>query len=144
MITRTSFLVSLFDVDIMGIVHHTVYPKWFETGRRDFLSKAGIPHSKFNSLGLYLPLSHLECKYKSPTRFGYEISVITCITFVSCVKIIFEYKVLNNITGKLLATGNTVHGWTDINVKPLNIEKTAPEIYALLQELVVDINKIPI
>ncbi|QNU67968.1 acyl-CoA thioesterase [Ruminiclostridium herbifermentans] len=144
MISRTSFLVSFFDVDLMGIVHHTVYPKWFQTGRRDFLVKAGIPHSKFNSLGLYLPLSHLECKYKSPARFGYEISVTTCITFVSCVKIMFEYKVQNNIDGKLLATGTTVHGWTDINVNPINIEKNAPDIYSLLQTLVVDKNKINI
>ena len=137
MITRTSFLVSFFDVDIMGIVHHTVYPKWFETGRRDYLIKAGIPHSKFNSLGLYLPLSHMECKYKSPAKFGDEISVTTCITFVSYVKLKFEYNVLNNINGRLLATGNTVHGWTDIGVKPLSIEKAVPEIYALLQTLVV-------
>lgn len=141
MITRTSLLVSFFDVDIMGIVHHTVYPKWLETGRRDFLVKAGIPHSKINSLGLYLPLSHMECKYKSPAKLGDEIIVKTCITFVSCVKIKFEYKVLNNINGKLLATGNTVHGWTDIGVNPLSIEKVSPEIYALLQTLIVDKNQ---
>ncbi len=137
-ITRTSFLVNFIDADIMGIVHHTVYPEWFETGRKDFLVKAGIPYSKINSLGLYLPLSHMECKYKSPAKFGDEIIVMTCITFVSIVKIKFEYKVLNNINGRLLATGSTVHGWTNVGVKPLNIEKAAPEIYTLLQSLVVD------
>jgi acyl-CoA thioester hydrolase len=82
----------------------------------------------------------MECKYKSPAKFGDEIIIITCITFVSCVKIKFEYKVLNNINGRLLAIGNTVHGWTDIGVNPLSIEKAAPEIYTLLQTLVVDKN----
>jgi len=129
MITRTSFSVRYSEIDKMGIVHHANYPKWFEIGRRDYLHKAGIPNSSINRQGFYLPLSEMECKFKSPAKYGDEIIVITGVTFVSCVKIKFEYKVLNKISGKPLAVGKTVHAWTDRAIKPLNIEKAAPQIY---------------
>jgi len=132
MITRTSFKVKYFEIDKMGIVHHANYPKWFEIGRRDYLYSAGIPYTKINHLGFYLPLSELECKYKSPAKYGDEIMVITDVTFISYVKVKFEYKVLNKISGKHLASGNTVHAWTDRDIKPLNIEKAASQIYTSL------------
>ena len=134
MITSISFYVSHFEIDKMSIVHHTIYPKWFEIGRRDYLHKAGIPYSNFNRQGFYLPLSEMECKYKSPAKYGDEITVLTDITFMSCVMVKFEYKVLNKTTGKPLVFGNTVHAWTDRYIKPLNIEKAAPKIYTLLKE----------
>lgn len=133
MITRTSLSVRYFEIDKMGIVYHVNYPKWFEIGRRDYLNKAGIPNSMINRQGFYLPLSEMECKFKSPAKYGDEIIIITGITFVSCVKVKFEYKVLNKISGKTLAVGNTVHAWTDRDIKPLNIEKAAPQIYTSLK-----------
>ncbi len=136
MITRTSFPVRYSEIDRMGIVHHSNYPKWFEIGRGDYMNKAGIPISSVYSQGFYLPLCELDCKFKSPAKYGDEIVVITEITFVSCVKVTFGYKVLHNRTEKLIAVGNTVHAWTDKNIKPLNIEKAAPQIYTSFKALV--------
>jgi len=61
------------------------------------------------------------------------VVVITRITSISCVKVVFEYRILNKENGKTLAVGKTIHAWTDKNIKPLNIEKEAPQIYALLK-----------
>jgi len=133
MIAITSFTVKKSEIDKMGIVHHSMYPLWFEEGRRDYFHKAGIPCSCINSLGYYLPLSEMECKFKSPAKSGDEIAVLTAITFMSCVKLIFEYKVLNKADGRILAVGKTIHAWTSKNIKPLNIEKSAPQIYELLK-----------
>lgn len=132
--TRTSFFVKDSEIDKMGIVHHSIYPKWFEIGRRDYLHKAGIPHSSINCQGFYLPLSEMECKFKSPAKYGDEIEVITDITFMSCVKVKFEYRITNRASGKIVAAGKTVHAWTDKNIEPLNIEKAAPQIYASLKK----------
>lgn len=136
MTTRTSFPVRYSEIDKMGIVHHSNYPKWFEIGRGDYLYKAGIPSSSINSQGFYLPLCGLECKFKSPARYGDEIIVITAITFVSCVKVRFEYKLFNNRREKPIAVGNTVHAWTDKDIMPINIEKAAPQIYTSFKALV--------
>jgi len=132
----TSFKVRRSEIDKLLIVHHSVYLKWFENGRRDYLRKAGIPHSEINRLGFCLPLSEIECKFKSTVKYGDEVAVITRITSISCVKVVFEYRILNKANGKTLAVGKTIHAWTDKNIKPINIEKSAPQIYAPLEAFV--------
>lgn len=133
MITRVSFPVRYSEIDKMGIVHHSNYPKWFEIARKDYLEKAGTPSSRLNDSGFYLPLSELECKFKSPAKYGDKIVVFTRISSMSCSKVKFEYRVLNKASGNILAVGETVHGWTDRNIKPLNIEKSALQIYTSLK-----------
>lgn len=131
-----SFKVRRSEIDKMSIVHHSVYLKWFEMGRRDYLRKAGIPHSVINHQGFYLPLSAIECKFKSPAKYGDELAIITKITAISCVKVTFEYRILNKTNGRTLAVGKTIHAWTDKDIKPLNIEKAAPQIYESLKSFV--------
>jgi acyl-CoA thioester hydrolase len=133
MVTVTSFHVKRSEIDKMNIVYHAYYARWFELGRKDYLNKAGLPNLIITRQGFYLPLSQIECKYKNPAKYGDEISVFTSIIYMSCVKLKFEYKVINSKTGKVLAVGNTVHAWTDRQIRPLNIEKSAPEIYTLLK-----------
>jgi len=136
MTVKTYFPVRFTEIDAMGIVHHSNYAIWFEAGRMDFLKNAGMPSSKLNSRGLFLPLTDLKCSFKSPAGYGDKILVTTSLVYMSCVKLKFEYKVFNKSTGKLLATGMTTHAWTNKRIEPLNIEKTAPEIYEKLKQLV--------
>ncbi len=129
MTTETDFPVIYTEIDRMGIVHHSNYVLWFEKSRRDYLKKAGISKSKLAFQGFFLPLSKIECKFKRPAKYGDEIRVITKLASISCVETVFEYEVLDKVKGKLLATGNTVHVWTNRKVKPVNIEKEAPDVY---------------
>lgn len=136
MITRTEFTVKYTEIDIMGIVHHSRYPKWFEIGRNDFLRGAGLPGSTLNALGLYLPLTEMSCKYKSPARFGDEVTIVTSLIYASCAKIKFGYTIRNKSSGEIIATGMTAHAWTNKGLKPFNIEKADPEIYIWIKKLV--------
>lgn len=133
MTTETYFPVANTEVDGMGIVHHSVYPLWFEKGRKDFMKKAGLSNSHIAGKGFFLPLTELECKYKSPAKYGCEIIVNTKILSMSCVKIKYEYEVLDRKNGNILAKGRTVHVWTNRRIEPVNIEKAAPEIYRRLK-----------
>jgi acyl-CoA thioester hydrolase len=133
MATETSLHVKYTDVDRMGIVHHSIYPLWFEKGRRDYLRKAGASNSQIGGRGFYLPLTEMECRFKSPARHGDEVTVITRISHMSYVKLKFEYEVLEKEKGRLLVAGKTVHVWTNRRIEPINIEKEDPEIYQRLR-----------
>ncbi len=89
MITVTSFIVKQHEIDRMNIVYHPYYVRWFELGRMDFLKRVGLPNSSISNKGFYLPLSQIECRYKSPAQYGDEISVYTGATYMSCVKLKF-------------------------------------------------------
>lgn len=132
--TKTCFHVKHSEVDGMGIVHHSNYPLWFEKGRKDFLKHVGTYSSDISKHGVYLPLSEIECKYKSPAKHGDEIVVITKIQSMSCVRIKFEYMVFEKSKGKLLATGWTIHAWTNKRVEPINLEKEVPYVYERLKQ----------
>ena len=133
MTTRTEFPVLYTEVDRMGIVHHSNYPLWFEKSRQDYLRKAGISSSKIAGQGFFLPLSEIECKFKRPAKYGDVILVITKILSMSCVRTVFGYEVFDKARAKLLATGRTVHVWTNLKVEPVNMEKEAPEVYQRLK-----------
>jgi len=130
--TETHILVRYAETDRMGIAHHSNYLIWFEAGKTDFLKKAGLSNSNIENKGILLPLSHLECEFKSPANFEDEIVVKTKIKKMTGVKIEFQYVIINN-NGKLIATGNTTHAWTDKSLKIYNIEKKSSEINQILK-----------
>lgn len=134
MIMESHITVRYAETDQMGIVHHSNYPIWFEIGRTEFLKKLGMSNSKIESLGILVLLSHMDCDFKSPAKYEDEIVIKTKIRKMTCVRIEFDYEVLNAEGDTLLVTGSTSHAWTDKQLKPFNIEKHEPEICKLLKK----------
>jgi acyl-CoA thioester hydrolase len=132
--TKTTFTVRYAETDQMGIVHHSNYAIWFEAGRTDFLRKFDLSYSKIEKKGILLPLYELNCKYISPAKYEDEIIVVTSIKTFSRVRMSFSYEVFNAFDKKLLATGETMHAWTDKELKPINAEKLIPEVYSVLNK----------
>ena len=132
--TKTSFIVRYAETDQMGIVHHSNYAIWYEAGRTNFLKDVGISYSSIEEKGVLLPLYELNCKFISPAKYEDEIIVITNLKSLSRVRIIFSYQVIDAMNNKLIATGDTMHAWTDKTLKPVNAEKIIPEVYAILNK----------
>jgi acyl-CoA thioester hydrolase len=131
--TRTKLTVRYAETDQMGVVHHAVYPIWFEAGRTDFIRQTGVSYSEMERQGVLMPLYELACRYKSPARYEDEITVVTTLKELTRVRIILTYEVIRESGGALLAAGETLHAFTDADLKPLNAEKAIPDIYRLLK-----------
>ena len=52
MITQCDIDVRYPDCDAMGIVHHAVYPIWYEIARMDFFEKMGFAYPDMHALGV--------------------------------------------------------------------------------------------
>lgn len=135
MITSTTvFTVRYAETDQMGIVHHSVYPIWFEVGRTEFIKKIGISYSEIEQKGLLLPLIGLDCNYKSFAQYDDEIIVKTFLKEMTPVRMTFGYQVFrNNDFSKVITTGETMHVWTNKNLKPLNLRKYNSQLYSLFE-----------
>lgn len=129
---QTKIAVRYAETDQMGVVHHSVYPVWFEVGRTEFMDNTGLKYSDIEKMGIILPLVHLECNYKRPAKYGDEITITTKINNLTCARIEFYYEVANQ-AGMLLATGITMHAWADNTLKPININKTNPELLTKIE-----------
>ena len=134
--TETRFIARYAETDQMGIIHHSNYAVWFEAGRTDFLKKAGVSNTSIESKGILLPLYDMNCKFKSPAKYEDEILVLTRLKQISRVRLSFSYQVKNAVTLNLIATGETMHAWTDKSLKPVNAAKTVSEFYSLLSQAV--------
>lgn len=134
--SETEFIVRYAETDQMGIVHHSNYAIWFEAGRTDFLKKSGVTYSSLEAKGILLPLYEMNCKFISPAKYEDEIIVITKLKFLSRVRIHFSYRVINTKSSKLLATGETMHAWTNKEMKPINPEKAIPDIFLMLSHMI--------
>ncbi|MFD2209663.1 acyl-CoA thioesterase [Virgibacillus halophilus] len=134
------------DTDQMGVVHHANYVTWFEIGRTEAMRQAGMAYSKVEELGLMLPVVDVEASYHKPARYDDQVIIFTSITELSPVRLRFAYEVRkisdekqDNTAiepyGELLTSGTTLHMWVNQKWRPARIDKKAPKIYALLQEL---------
>lgn len=134
MLTEIKLIARYSETDQMGIIHNSNYAVWYEAGRTDYFKKSGITYKEIEIRGIVLPLYEMKCQFKSPARYEDEILIRTKIEAFSQVRIIFLYEVINFSNNKILATGETMHAWTDRLLKPINLEKLAPDIYNSLKQ----------
>ncbi len=105
--------------------------KW---GVRNISKRQGISYSEIEARGALLPLIHLECDFKRPAKYEDNLSVITRLVELTCVKVRFAYEMYNTADDTLLATGGTTHAWTNKELRPINFLRKEPGIYKMLLE----------
>lgn len=135
--TKSSITVRYAETDKMGIVHHSVYPIWFEIGRTDFIREVGMPYSVMEEKGVMTPLTELQSRYFLPAYYEDELTVETWVSKISSARIVFEYSVKRDKDGKLLALGSTHHGFvSSVTFRPINMKKEMPEIFVAIQNAI--------
>lgn len=135
MSSETRLIVRYQETDQMGIVHHSVYPVWFECGRTDYIHSVGISYGQMERDGVKLPLLSMKCKFLHPSFYEDEITVRTRIGGLTPTRITFSYEVFRNGGDRPIAVGETEHAWTSGDMKPVNLKKYKPELYGVMNEL---------
>ncbi len=59
--SESHITVRYAETDQMGVVHHAVYPVWFELARTDFMKQIGVSYAQIESLGVMLPVTDISC-----------------------------------------------------------------------------------
>ncbi len=116
------------ETDQMGIIHHSVYPIWYEMGRVKFCEDIGIPFHVVEEKGIRLALFNLSSHYIKPTLFGHKYHLETKLVRVTKVRLFFEYK-LYDLNHELIHEGHTELIWLNQDLKPTNIGKTHQDVY---------------
>ena len=122
-----SIEVRYAETDQMGVVHHSVYPVWFETARTRFSQEMGVPYQEMERMGLMLPVRELSVKYVAPAVYGGCVTVETRAVRLTPSRIVLRYRVLSG--EKLLAEGETLHAWVGRDFRPINLRKAFPSVY---------------
>lgn len=136
MISKSKVNVRYAETDKMGIVHHSVYPIWYELARTDLSKEAGFPYSKMEEVGLMTPLVELNCKYYSPAYYDDNLIVTATVSKLTPARIVFSYEVFREDNlDKPLSVGYTVHAIVNKGMKPINTKKLFPKIYEAMEKM---------
>lgn len=135
--SRTKLTVRYAETDKMGIVHHSVYPVWYEIGRSDYVKMFGMTYSQIEQAGVMMPLTNLNCHFTFPAKYEDNIIVRTKVIMLSAARITFTYtvkRINEDNTETELGYGVTEHGFIDKETfKPCNVKKRLPELYAKIK-----------
>src|SRR5690606_6532755 len=97
----------------MGVVHHSVYPVWFEVGRVEWMRERGMSYREMEDSGLSLAVSRLEVVYRSAAYFDDQVAVVSQMAEARRRLVAVAYRLERAAAGGLLAPGRTVHVPTD-------------------------------
>ena len=104
------------ECDPMGVVHHTVYPVWFEMGRTELLREHGLAYADVETMGVFLAVIRLEVRYRRPARYDDQMQLRTRLVTLGHVKIDHAYELRRG--DELLVTGTTRLACLDRNGRP--------------------------
>jgi len=112
MTVKTLYRVKFFDTDTFGVVHHSNYIRWFETGRVEFLRTLGIDLNNMMSDGILFPIIEIGAKFHAPARFDDELEIETTGEALTKAKLQFNYKIRRIGEEKVLVEGNSTNVFT--------------------------------
>ena len=99
--------VPFFDVDMMAIVWHGHYAKYFELARCALLDAIDYNYIAMRDSGYLWPIIELNIRYVKPAVFGQPITVrAELVEWESRLKI--NYRVTDKLTGARLTKGHTI------------------------------------
>jgi acyl-CoA thioester hydrolase len=115
---ETIIEVPFHDVDMMEIVWHGHYAKYFEVARCVLLDKLGYNYRQMRASGYAWPVIDMHIRYPGPVKFGQKIRVqATIVEWESRLKI--KYVIVDVETGQRLTKGHTIQVAVKINTKEM-------------------------
>jgi acyl-CoA thioester hydrolase len=124
--------VRFVETDMMGVVHHANYLRWFEMGRVEYLRRAGVYLLDLMAAGILFPIMDVSCAYHAPARFDDCLAIETTMGRSVEGEDGFHVRVVREADGVLLATGRTRNAFTDEAGKVIRLPA---EYYGPLQAM---------
>lgn len=131
----TEITVRYAETDCMGVVHHAVYPVWFEIARTDYIKAAGMSYAEMERRGVMLPVTGISCRYRLPAKYDDTLLIEAAVSRLTPARIEFEYTVMRKGETEILATGTSSHGFVDAKTfHPLNFKRAMPDFFAVMEK----------
>jgi acyl-CoA thioester hydrolase len=103
------------ETDQAGVVHHSVYPIWFEMGRTELLRINGLAYKDLEQAGVFFVVAELHIKYRRAAYYDEQLNLETTCTSVTPARVEHSYKLTRCSDGTLLAEGTSILAHVDAN-----------------------------
>jgi len=134
MIHRHEIRVRYGETDKMGVVHHSVYPLYFEEARTELMRAIGFRYADLEDDGYLLPLVDIGIRFIRGAVYDDVLVLAARLTEVTKVRLVIEYEVFRKEDGERLAIGQTHHACTSENLRPRRLSTEVYEAFARARE----------
>ena len=104
--------VRYYETDLMGVVHHSNYIRYFECARNIMMEEMGYPVEQLAADGFFTPVISVACKDHKPAVMGDTVRAVATIENAPLAKLYVKQAVYNQ-NDELLADGQVVVAFTD-------------------------------
>ena len=111
-------LIPFHDVDLMEIVWHGHYVKYFEIARCALLDQIDYNYLTMRESGFAWPIVDLKVRYVKPAQFGQTVVVRAEIVEWEC-RLKMNYLITDKLTGSRLVKGSSVQVAVDLSNREL-------------------------
>jgi acyl-CoA thioester hydrolase len=118
MIHRHRIRVRYGETDKMGVVHHSVYPLYFEEARTELMRALGCAYADLEREGTLFPLTDIGITFRRGARYDDLLELEARLTELTAVRFRIGYRMLLAESGDLLAEGFTKHASTNAELRP--------------------------
>lgn len=108
------FRVIYGDTDSGGVVYYANYLRYFEAARTEFMRDRALSYKEIEAQGFILPVVECHVRYKASARYDDVLLVETSLVEVKSRTCRFDYRVIRENDGKMLAQGFTTHAIVDL------------------------------
>ncbi len=137
--TECKLEVRYYETDLMGIVHHSNYIRYFECGRIKMLEEIGLPISDIEDRGVMMPVVSTYCEYKTPARMGETLKIVSTMESMPMAKMKIKTQIIKESSnnpqtlpaeiGAVVAQGEVVIGFIKSETRrPCRIPDFAAQI----------------
>lgn len=123
------------DTDPAGIVWFGVFFRYFENAEEELFRHLGANRtSVIASLGIFMPRTALQSRFKSPARLGDELSVGVSVASITDRRIEYAFEVTEAGTGRLICDAS--YRVACVDARTFAPQPFPAEIVAMLQPAV--------
>lgn len=114
-VTETQVRVRYAETDQMGVVYHSNYLIYFETGRVESIRQLGFTYAEMEKLGVLMLVTDVHCRYLRPAKYDDLLTIKTTLKELPVHhKIKFEQEVFNE-KNELLVAGQIILYFMETN-----------------------------
>ena len=125
-------IVQYYETDRMGITHHSNYIRWMEEARVAFMKQLGWSYDQMEEIGVFSPVTALECKYKASTTFADVVEIRVSVSEFKGVVLKLNYTMTNQ-DGKTVFTGRSEHCFLDKDGTIIRMGRAYPAFCAAIR-----------
>jgi acyl-CoA thioester hydrolase len=115
------------ECDKMGVVHHAVYPVWYEIARMDFLKEVGFSYADSREFSVDPAMVDLHLSYKLSASYPETLTIETRLLELAPKKLKLGYEIKNR-DGAVVNTAESLHIWVR-GGRSYDLQENLPEVY---------------